>query len=787
MHTLHRKLLRDLSTLKGQVAAIAVVITAGVMTLIIAVTTLDAISLSKDRFYQDFRFAHVFADLKRAPEGVAERMRAIPGVNQVETRVQAPVRLEVPGFPDPVRGHITSIPDGRQPDVNRLHLREGALPESGRSDQVAISEPFAEAHGLRAGAELLAIINGRLETLMVSGVVLSPEWVYQIGPADLLPDYERFGVLWMNRRALANAFDMDGAFNSVAITLQAGAPEESVIDALDEILAPYGGIGAHGRDDQLSHRFLTEELNQLRAMAIILPAIFLGVSAFLLSVLMGRIIHTQRQQVAVLKAFGYSNRDMAVHYGLLTGCIVLLGSMAGVGFGAVAGDALAEVYMEYFRFPELSFRLQARVVLLGVFVAGAAAMLGTFRAVNRAVSLAPAEAMRPPAPETYRQGWLERSRYGRLFDQPTRIIVRNLARHRLKASLSVLGIGLSAALLLVGSYQFSAVDHLIDTQYRLVQKSDIVLHFTEPSPARAAAELYHHPGVQYVETFRNVPVRLINGRRDYRTAIQGSDASPRLRGLIDRDNRDVVLPPDGLVLTDFLAKHLGLRVGDSVEVEIMESHRRTIHVELAGVVSEPLGVSAYMERQALNRLMREGPAISGAWLLVDEDYRVELFNRLWDVPRVAGVGLIGEAETQIREYIGDTVLIMMSVLLVLAGSIAFAVVYNNARIAFAERARELATLRVLGFTRGEVSWILIGEIALLTFIAIPIGWLLGTGLSLLANEAFSMDMFRMPFIITRQTYAFAAAGVLLASTLSILLISRRLNRLDMVSALKTVE
>jgi putative ABC transport system permease protein len=447
MHTLHRKLLRDLSTLKGQVAAIAVVITAGVMTLIIAVTTLDAISLSKDRFYQDFRFAHVFADLKRAPEGVAERMRAIPGVNQVETRVQAPVRLEVPGFPDPVRGHITSIPDGRQPDVNRLHLREGALPESGRSDQVAISEPFAEAHGLRAGAELLAIINGRLESLMVSGVVLSPEWVYQIGPADLLPDYERFGVLWMNRRALANAFDMDGAFNSVAITLQAGAPEESVIDALDEILAPYGGIGAHGRDDQLSHRFLTEELNQLRAMAIILPAIFLGVSAFLLSVLMGRIIHTQRQQVAVLKAFGYSNRDMAVHYGLLTGCIVLLGSMAGVGFGAVAGDALAEVYMEYFRFPELSFRLQARVVLLGVFVAGAAAMLGTFRAVNRAVSLAPAEAMRPPAPETYRQGWLERSRYGRLFDQPTRIIVRNLARHRLKASLSVLGIGLSAALL----------------------------------------------------------------------------------------------------------------------------------------------------------------------------------------------------------------------------------------------------------------------------------------------------------------------------------------------------
>ncbi|MCP1727852.1 putative ABC transport system permease protein [Natronospira proteinivora] len=787
MKTLHRKLLRDLGQLKGQVAAIAVVIAAGVMTLILAVSNLESILLSQERFYEEQRFADVFAELTRAPEGTSERLRDIPGVNRVETRIRAGIRLEVPGYAEPVRGQLHSIPDGRQPDINALYLREGNLPEFGRSDQVAISEPFAEAHGLRAGDHLNAIINGRLEQLTVSGIALSPEWVYQIGPADILPDYERFAVLWMNRRAVANAFDLDGAFNSVVLTLQAGADAAPVIDAVDQILAPYGGIGAHDRDDQMSHRFLEEEIDQLRVMAVMLPTIFLGVSAFLLSVLMGRIIRTQRQAVAVLKAFGYSNQDMAIHYGLLTGIVVTVGALAGVLLGGWAADHLIQVYLEYFRFPELEVRLHPRYIVLAVAVAGGSAAVGTWRAVNRAVSLAPAEAMRPPAPETFKQGWIERSRLGQLLDQSSRIILRNLARYRFKASLSALGIGLSASLMLVGSFQFGAVDKLFDTQYRLVQKSDVILHFTDPTPERSLAELRHIPGVQFAEGFRNVPVRLVNGRHDYRTSIQGMDAEPRLLGLIDKQHRPITLPPEGLLLTDFLADHLHVQPGDSLTVEIMEGHRRTLEVELAGVVSEPLGVSAYMERRALNRLMREGPAISGAWLMTDEGQNDALFDALWDVPRIAGIGLIRDAESRIREYIADTVLVTMAFLLLLAGSIAFAVVYNNARIAFAERERELATLRVLGFTRAEVAWILIGEIALITLIAIPIGWLLGTGFAFALSEALAMDMFRVPFVISVQTYAFSALGVIVATILSLLLITRRLYRLDMVSALKTVE
>ncbi len=787
MRALNRKLLRDLSLMKGQVAAIATVIGSGVMVLILSVTTLDAITLSKDRFYEGSHFAEVFADLKRAPEGVAARLREIPGVNIVETRVIAPVRIEVEGFADPVRGMLLSIPDGRQPDLNRLYIREGSLPDPGRSDQVAISEPFAEAHGLRAGDRLRAIINGRFETLAVSGIVLSPEFIYQLGPGDLLPDYERFGILWMNRRTLADAFAMDGAFNSVVMTLQAGVEPAAVIEAADHILGPYGGVGAYDREDQLSDRFVTQELDSLRVTAVILPAIFLGVAAFLFSVLMARIVRTQRQQLAVLKAFGYGNGAIAVHYGQMAGLIVIAGAVFGIALGAWAAEGAAGLYAEYFRFPEMSFRLQPRVILLAIAVAAGAALLGTWRAVRGAVSLPPAEAMRPPAPDAFLHGGFDRSALGRMLSQSSRIIVRNLLRHRYKASLSVLGIALSGGLLVVGSYQFDAIDELIDTQYRRVLNMDVQLTFTEPTPERAIAELRIQPGVHYVETFRSVPVRLVNGLREYRTAILGLDVEPQLHRLIDGSYRPIRLPPEGLLLTNHLARHLGVAPGDSLEVEVMEGHRRTLTVALAGIVDEPIGVSAYMERRALNRLMREGPAVSGAWLLTDRTQEHVLFERLWEVPRIASIGLVSQAERNFRQYIDDTVLIIRWILLLLAGSITFAVVYNNARIAFAERARELATLRVLGFTRAEVAWVLIGEIALLSLLAVPLGWLIGTGFAWLLTEAMGTDLFRIPFVITTRTYAFAAAGVLAASVLSVLLIARRLHRLDMVSALKTVE
>ncbi|PMR74924.1 ABC transporter permease [Billgrantia endophytica] len=785
--TLHLKLLRDLFRLKGQALAIAVVIASGVMTLIMSVTTLEALSGSRDRFYASHHYADLFADIKRAPLGLLERLQTLDGVSRLEPRVRAPVRLDVTGFDDPVRGVILSLPDGRQPNLNRLHLLAGSLPEAGRNDQAIVSDAFADAHGLRPGDTIQAIIDGRQTRLLLSGIARSPEIIYQAAPTDLLPDYKRYATLWMNERTLANAYGMKGAFNQLLITLQAGADVDTLIDELDLILARYGGTGTQTRHDQQSHRFLEEELAQQRAQATILPAIFLAVSAFLLNVVMARIIQTQREPLAMLKAFGYRNGELARHYGLLAVLIVLLGWVAGVLLGAWAAHGLAGIYAEYFRFPEMHFHVPPWAMALALGVAGLAALAGTWHAVGRAVREPPAEAMRPPAPQRFRRTWLERSPFGRALGNESRIVLRHLLRHPAKASLSVIGIALSAGLLLMGAYQLSAVEEMLDQQYRQVMRMDIELTFSDVTPARAAGELRHLPGVLVVESWRRVPVTLIHGHREYRTSLLGMDERPRMRQVLDPQGRPQTLPVEGVMLTRFLADHLQAGVGDTLEVAVKEGRRQHLKLPLSALVDEPIGVGAYLQRDTLNALLNEGPAISGAWLLVDSDQQAALNDALHRMPAVASIGMLSEAERGIRDYMDETILMFALVFVALAGSIAFGVTYNNARITFAERARELATLRVLGYTRAEVARILLGEIVLITLLAIPLGWLIGVGFSALLNQAFSNDLFRVPLTLPPYAFGFAAAGVVAASAIVAVLVIRRLGRLDMVTALKAVE
>ncbi|WP_290793951.1 FtsX-like permease family protein [Halomonas sp.] len=787
MMTLDRKLTRDLWRLRGQALAIAVVIAGGVMTLILSVTTLEALSGARERFYASHHFAEVFADVKRAPLGVVPRLQEIEGVNLIEPRVQAAMRLSVAGFDDPVRGLAQSIPDGRQPMLNRLHLVAGGLPEPGRDDQAVVSDAFAEAHGLVPGDSLEAIIDGRRVRLRLAGIALSPEFLYQVAPTDLMPDYQRYAVLWMNQRTLANAFGMEGAFNRLTLTLQAGAQREAVIDALDLALARYGGTGAWTRDDQPSHRFLEEELNQQRIQATVLPTIFLAVSAFLLHVVMGRLIQTQREQVAVLKAFGYRDAELARHFGLLAGMIVLLGWALGVALGAWAASGMAGLYRDYFRFPEMPFRVPLWALALSLAVVALATLLGTCQAVWQAVSRPPAEAMRPPAPARFRRSWLERVLPPALLGHEGRIVLRHLARHPAKAGLSVAGIALSAGLLMMGAYQLDAVEAMIDQQYRQVLRMDMELTFAEATPARAAGELRHLPGVLAVETWRRVPVTLIHGHREERTSLLGMEPEPQLRQVLDGDGRPQRLPEAGLMLTRYLAESLDARVGDQLEVAIMEGQRRHVTLPLAALVDEPLGVGAYLTRERLNALMGEGPAISGAWLLVDSDRREALNAALWKMPGVAAIGRLDQAERGIRDYLDETILLFAAIFVAIATSIGFGVVYNNARITFAERARELATLQVLGYSRAEVSRILLGEIALLTLVAIPPGWAIGIVFSRLLNQAFSSDLFRIPLVLTPQAFGIAASGVLAASLAVALLVVRRIGRLDKLRVLKAVE
>lgn len=785
MSVLRRKLLREFAQLRGQVLAIGAVMAAGIATLVMAQSNYHALSQTRALYYGEYRFADAFAGLKRAPLSLAETVRAIPGVREAEPRVIGFANLEIDGYDEAVSAQIVSLPGAGEPGLNRVFLREGRLPAA--DDEVVLGEAFAQAHGLRPGDTLAAVLNGRRQPLTVSGVGLSPEFVYQIRPGDIFPDFERFGVLWMQREPLATAFDLDGAFNDLALMLERDAREGDVIDTLDALLAPYGGTGAHGRDLQMSHRFLDEELVQLRTMTRMFSAIFLGVAAFLLNVVIGRLIGAQREQIALLKAFGYSRWEVGLHYGQLALLVAGAGVLPGLALGAWLGRGMADLYMEYYRFPFLAWSLQPSVLLLAFGFALAAAVLGTFGGLRRAFALPPAEAMRPEAPATFRRALSERLGFGGLLDPTARMILRNLERRPLRTALSVVGIGLGIGVLVTARISGGAIDRIVEVQFGLAQRDDLAVTFTEPASARATHELAALPGVQAVEPFRAAAVRLRNGHREYRTALQGLPSQADLKRVLDQGLRPVEPPAQGVLLTDYLGELLAVRPGEELEIEFLEGHRRTLRVPVAGLVGEYLGVGAYARQDTVNRLLGEDGAISGAWLKLEPQARAQVVRELRDRPRVAGVADRSAAIEGFMDTIARTLLTFTLAVTLMAASIATGVVYNSARITLAERGRELASLRVLGYTRGEVRALLFGELLTLCFFALLPGFALGYGLSALLIHGLATDLYRIPLVLPPSGFAVAGLVVLAATVLSGLLVRRRLDRLDLVAVLKTQE
>ncbi len=788
MTALHRKLLRDLFHYRGQAAAVSLVVACGVASYVATRSAYHSLLVSRDEYYRSFLFADVFVSLKRAPDSLVRRIQAIPGVLAVDARVVADVALDVPRLPEPATGRIVSLPEGSAPPLNRLAIRRGRSGEPGRTDEVVVSEAFATANHLELGDRLGAILNGRWERLRIVGIGLSPEYVYEIsGAGNILPDNKRFGVLWMSRDSLGPAFDMDGAFNDVALALAPGASREDVLADLDRLLEPYGGLGAYGREDQVSNSFLSNELGELQAEGRIVPAIFLGVAVFLLHIVVTRLVRTQRDQIAVLKALGYGNTAVGIHYLEFVLLMVAGGAAAGVALGAWLGRSLTGIYADFFRFPLLRYELGPGVLALAVLGCFGAAAVGAIGAVRQAAALAPAEAMRPEAPARFRAGFLERLGWTRRISPAARIILRNLARRPIRFALSVLGISLGVAILVLGRYFLDATDEVLDLQFRVVSREQATVALNLPSGSRARYELARLPGVWRAEPFRAVPVRLRFEHRAKRTVLLGLQPGAQLRRVVKRDRRSVPMPPEGVVLTDHLARTLGVKPGQTLTVEVLEGERPVRDVPVAAVVDELVGVAAYMDLPAVHRLLGEEGSISGGYLAMDPRGAGRLYTLLKETPAVAGISLREAMIKSFRETIARTMGVFTGVLVGLACVIAVAMVYNGARIALSERGRELASLRVLGFTRGEVSVMLLGEQALITLAAVPAGWAIGLGSCALISRLYDTELLRLPLVVSPRTYAFALLTIVAAAALSGLVVRRRIDRMDLVGVLKTRE
>lgn len=786
MRALDRKLLRDLWHLRGHVVAVAMIVASGVALMVMALSSHKSLEATADAYYERYRFADVFATVTRAPDRLTSRIAEIPGVQAVETRVVRTASLDIAGTAEPVIGQLVSVPERHEPRLNALAIRAGRSVAPGRPDEVVISEPFAEAHQLLPGSTLKAIMNGKRRELTVVGIALSPEFVYAIGPGALMPDDRRFGILWLGRDAMAAAYDFEGAFNSVSLSLQRDTDPQAVISRLDILLSRYGGTGAIARADQISNWFLTNELRQLRTMALILPAIFLAVAAFLTQMVMARLIATERGEIGLMKAFGYSHAEIGWHYTQMAGAMTAAGIVLGWMIGSLLGSYHTRLYADFFTFPFLFFQPGTLVYAVSAGVSLAAALLGALDAVRRASALPPAEAMRPAAPPAYRHGALALP-VARLVDQPTRIVLRQITRWPARSLLTSTGVAMSVGVLIMALQWLDSIDRMVAVEFDQTQRQDVMLAFVEAQPRAVLYEVERLTGVQAAEPVVMANVTFHAGPVSHRGAITGLRDDARLMAPYDAERDTIVPPQTGLVMATRLAEKLGVDRGDRVEVEVREGRREVFTVPVVDLIETYIGTPAYMEIGALRRALREPYGVDLTTLAIDENAEAALFRRLKEIPDIAAVMVKRAAVDTFYDTMGDTVLIFISFFAGFAAALGFGVTYNSARIALSERGRDLATLRVLGFTRGEIAYILLGEVGLLVCLGLPLGCLAGWGLAFVMAAAFDTELFRIPLVVEHSTYGYGIIGAIVTGLASAALLRRQLDRLDIVAVLKTRE
>ncbi len=787
MRALDRKLIRDLKRLWAQGLAVALVLACGVATLILAIGSHRSLDGTRAAYYERFKFASVFATATRAPRTLASKIKNLPGVLGVEARITENVLLDIPGMAEPASGLLLSIPDHSLPRLNRPYLRSGRMPDPHRKNEALISEAFAKANGFTAGSHFSGIANGKQITFSVSGIALSPEFIYTLGPGELVPDDRRFGIIWMREKTLAGVSDLDDAFNSISIALLPGSIPARTISELDTLLEPFGGTGAYTRQDQTSHAFLDSELNQLQAMARVIPPIFLLVSAFLINMILSRLITLEREQIGLLKALGYSSYNIASHYVKLVFVIAAIGVSIGFVAGTWLGDGLTQIYARFFHFPFLIFERNLDVYAVAAGLSIAAAVAGALKAVYNAASLPPATAMQPAPPTRYARAGIISRFAGKLLSQLSIMAFRHMVRWPLRTGFTVFGTSMAVALLITALFSFGSINFMIDTVFFRTERQDATISFANPLSPRALHDVSGLPGVFYVEPFRVMAVDMEQGSLKERVAIIGKLQAPRLSRILDLDLMPVILPAQGLILSERLAEKLKVRSGDVVRINLLEEGNVVVEVPVVQIIQAYVGLTAYMNLSYMDALSSIGPRRSGAYVELDSLQLQSLYREIKATPMAASVAIQSESLQLFRDTIERNIVTMTTVYVVLAVIIAFGVVYNSARIQLSERARELASLRVLGFTHREVAQVLVVELGVAVFLAQPVGWAIGSGFSWLVVQGFQSDLFRVPFVIERSAFGWSSLAVMLAAIISGLIVVSRVYRLDLIRVLKTRE
>lgn len=785
MSSLDRKLFRDLRRMKWQAIAIGLVMALGVMVLVMMDGLVVSLEETKKSYYEDYKLADIFAPTQAAQSQVLVELAKIDGVENVQGRVRGSILIDMPNSKTGVLAQALSLPNQGKAQINDVFLSAGRMIAPDVANEILLLNSFADAHNIKVGEAITAIIGGQKQQFNVVGVAQAPEFLFAAMPGELLPDDTRFAVIWMQQRYLEDITGLAGKFNEAIFLLDDDADTTNILTKIDDILDPHGGYGAYGVEDLVSNRFISEEIKGAKASAQALPPLFLGIAAFLIFIVISRIIQAERQQIGLLKAFGYSSAEIGRHYLKFIIIIALGGAILGSVAGVYGGLELAGVYQIYYKFPFLEFRVDYQAIFIGNLVSVVAATIGGSYILKNIFKLNPAVAMHAATPPDFSKSIRFGSWAKRLFNQPSRMIIRTLLRHPIRALGAMIAIASGMSLSVAMISLMASFDKSIEMSFEVIDRSDAMVNFVQPMPIDVVAELSKIAGIELVEPFRAVPAILQNGQLTHKSLISGLVAAPELNRAVNVEFEAIPIVETGIILASALAEKLQVGVGDDLTLKIRSGARPTLNIKVAAITETLVGSPVYMRLASLNKILDQGELISGVYIKMDKSQQAAIYDELKSTPYILAVSITADAKAAFKKIMDTGAGAVRYVMAIIAFVITFGIVFNSAKIAFAEGGRDLACLRSIGYTKGEAAYVLLGELAIVTLVSLPIGCVLGYYLSFATATAFSTDLYKIPAEVNFESFFLASLAVVVATIVSGWLVKRNIDKIDLVSVLKS--
>jgi len=789
---LDRKLARDLKAAAGMLLAITGIIAVGVTCYVGLGSAYHNLAESKRRYYAQCRMADFSIELKKAPLGELAPVAELPGVAEIRPRIQFFAAVDLQSVREPLNGLVLSLPDRPQPILNDVVVMRGSYFTDRRENEVLVSESFAASHRILPGQWVHLIMNNRRQELFVVGTAVSSEFVYMLGPGAITPDPKHFGVFYLKQSFAEDVFDFSGAANQVLGRLDAsqrGNPRE-VLRRAETLLAPYGVFTTTPLEDQFSNRFLSQEIQGLWSFALITPTMFLAVAALVLNVLLTRLTQQQRTVIGTLKAVGYSDARLFWHLQKVGLSVGVLGGLSGCALGYWLADAMTRMYRLFFQFPAFENEFWPSTHFTGLGISVGCAVLGSLRGSRAVLRLRPAEAMRPAAPRQGGAVWLERAGWlWKSLSSGWRMVLRNTLRNRVRTLAGLFAAAMGASVLVNAWMMADAMTYFLDFQFRHLLRSDMDLTFKDERSEDAWLEAARLPGVDFAEPYLSVACTFRNGPHEKKGSITGLVRDARLTTPRDRQARRVRVPAAGLAMSRTLAEILRLKRGDRVTVEPVKGLRRTFQADICEIADSYFGLTVYADLEYLSRMVSEELALSGVHLALDGNPRqlATLYREVKRLPALQGVAARADIVAGIEETVLKHQWVVIDIMIGFAGIVFFGSIVNASLVSLAERQREVATLRVLGYEPWHIGSLLLRESMIVTVLGAVLGMPLGYLLTAATVWSYNSELFRVPIVTTTGTWVWTLILAVVFGLIAHLFVQRSIHRMAWLDALKAQE